>query len=199
MSTMMITLIGAETSLNNHNLSLFDDITIPSGFNSDTLKNCILLRGAEFEILYSDLNFFREAVKTWFNVKYRTFEKWINAANTEYKPLENYSMTEKFTDTGNANFNNNSTMTTGRTITGDVSAFDSSGYSPSTKDTTSGNDTNNSNGTSGNTNVREGSRTGNIGVTTSQQMLQSEYDIAAWNVYEHVADMFVSDFCLTVY
>lgn len=199
MSTMMITLYGAEKTLNAHNLSLFDNIALPSEFDKDTLTNNILLRGAEFEVLYSNLDFFREAVALWFKVKYKTFDKWIKAALIDYKPLENYSMTETFTDTGNANFSNESTVTTDRTNLSDVSAFDSSTYSPSTKDKTDGTDTNNSSGTSGNSNVHTGSRTGNIGVTTSQQMLESEYKIAAWNVYEHVADMFVGDFCLTVY
>ena len=40
---------------------------------------------------------------------------------------------------------------------------------------------------------------GNIGVTTSQQMLQSELDIAAWNIYEHIVDMFVDEFCILLY
>lgn len=199
MSTMMITLYGAEKTLNEHSLSLFDDIVLPSEFDKDTLINNIILRGAEFEVLYSNLDFFREAVGLWFKVKYKTFDKWIKAALIEYKPLENYSMTETFTDTGNANFSNNSTITTDRTNLSDVSAFDSSTYSPSTKDKTDGTDTNNASGTSGNSNTHTGSRTGNIGVTTSQQMLESEYKIAAWNVYEHVADMFVGDFCLIVY
>lgn len=40
---------------------------------------------------------------------------------------------------------------------------------------------------------------GNIGVTTSQQMLQSELDIARWNMYEHIADLFCQEFCVMVY
>ena len=40
---------------------------------------------------------------------------------------------------------------------------------------------------------------GNIGVTTSQQMLQSELDIARWNLYEHIADLFCQEFCIMVY
>lgn len=40
---------------------------------------------------------------------------------------------------------------------------------------------------------------GNIGVTTSQQMLQSELDIAEWNLYEHIADVFVRELCIPVY
>ena len=40
---------------------------------------------------------------------------------------------------------------------------------------------------------------GNIGVTTSQMMLQSELDIARWNLYEHIADLFCQEFCIMVY
>ena len=40
---------------------------------------------------------------------------------------------------------------------------------------------------------------GNIGVMTSQQMLQAEYDIALWNIYEHIKDLFMQEFCIAVY
>lgn len=40
---------------------------------------------------------------------------------------------------------------------------------------------------------------GNIGVTTSQQMLESELDIAMWNIYEHMTDLFLQEFVLPVY
>ena len=61
---------------------------------------------------------------------------------------------------------------------------------------------NNSNDESGNDsfeNTHKGRMFGNIGVTTSQQMLQSELDIARWNMYEHIADLFASEFCIMVY
>lgn len=48
-------------------------------------------------------------------------------------------------------------------------------------------------------NTHKGRMFGNIGVTTSQQMLQSELDIARWNMYEHIADLFASEFCIMVY
>lgn len=50
-----------------------------------------------------------------------------------------------------------------------------------------------------NENVRTGRAYGNIGVTTSQQMLQAELDIAEWNMYEHIADLFIAEFCIPVY
>lgn len=48
-------------------------------------------------------------------------------------------------------------------------------------------------------NKHTGRMYGNIGVTTSQQMLKSEIDIARWNMYEHIADLFASEFCIMVY
>lgn len=49
------------------------------------------------------------------------------------------------------------------------------------------------------TNKRTGRAWGNIGVTTSQQMLQSEFDLAAWNVVQHITDTFLHEFCIMVY
>lgn len=49
------------------------------------------------------------------------------------------------------------------------------------------------------TNIHKARLFGNIGVTTSQQMLQSELDIARWNIFEHIADLFCEEFCVMVY
>ncbi len=54
-------------------------------------------------------------------------------------------------------------------------------------------------GTDKHADTHESRMYGNIGVTTSQQMLQSELDIARWNMYEHIADLFCSEFCIMVY
>lgn len=40
---------------------------------------------------------------------------------------------------------------------------------------------------------------GNIGVTTSQQMLQAELDIARWNIYNQITDMFIVEFTLPIF
>ena len=58
---------------------------------------------------------------------------------------------------------------------------------------------NNENGTDDYTNIHKARLFGNIGVTTSQQMLQSEFDVARWNMYEHIADLFCQEFCIMVY
>ena len=40
---------------------------------------------------------------------------------------------------------------------------------------------------------------GNIGVTTSQQMLKSELDIAMWNLYENIINLFKAEYCIMTY
>lgn len=56
-----------------------------------------------------------------------------------------------------------------------------------------------SSGTDEYLNTRRGRAHGNIGVTTSQQMLQSELDIARWNLYNQITDMFLVEFTLMVF
>ena len=40
---------------------------------------------------------------------------------------------------------------------------------------------------------------GNVGVTTSQQMLQSELDIARFNIVQQITDLFMTEFLIMVY
>ena len=40
---------------------------------------------------------------------------------------------------------------------------------------------------------------GNIGVTTSSKMLKEFYDIAEWNLIDHMVDIFKAEFCILIY
>lgn len=77
------------------------------------------------------------------------------------------------------------------TVTNTGTVTDSGSYSSNGSTGENGNDNY--------TNTHTARLYGNIGVTTSQQMLQSELDIATWNLYEHVADLFCNEFCIMVY
>ena len=83
--------------------------------------------------------------------------------------------------------------------------------SDTTETTTSGDDTTDSSGemsrsTTGSNEVnkdttytRDANLYGNIGVTTSQQMLEAELNVGYWNIYERITDLFLREFCLLVY
>lgn len=67
--------------------------------------------------------------------------------------------------------------------------------------TETGKDTENENVNGGRTgrHTRTGREHGNIGVTTSQQMIQSERDLVVFNLYDVIAESFIENFCLMVY
>lgn len=53
--------------------------------------------------------------------------------------------------------------------------------------------------TNSDTGSRKGRAWGNIGVTTSQQMLEAELSIAEWNLYDHITDLFLESFTIPIY
>ena len=196
--------------------TILDGMTIPNGLNLDTLKNNIILECAELEVLYSAPSFFRWAVDAWSLKESPTWEKMYKALQIEYNPLENYDRSESWTESGTRGNNktvNNSTETSGSASTSGDSKHYVTGYNSSSEvlqshDVTTGSDSNSfsatGNGTEAETgehnDTRIGRIRGNIGVTTSQQMLKAEFDLAPEiNMYNIITRSFRNRFCLLIY
>lgn len=226
MSLAKLTLIGFY----NYDHNLFQQLTVPAGIDRQTLIDNILLRGGEFECLYGSLPFIKDAIGVWSRKWQDTFTRWEEALETEYKPLENYDRIEEWDDTNTGTQTMVGTGSEKTVKTGSVkdegsgtdttenfaSAYDSSTYTPTSKtevkpasaNTTTYNNTTDTHTLDGLTNERtddlashhSGRTHGNIGVTTSQQMLESEMMLRLkWNIYEHITDLFLSEFVLPVY
>lgn len=203
MSSAKLTLIGINNYLLKAGDNLFKEMVLPEGLDIETLTDTIILNGAEFEVLYSNPKFFQDAIGNWSKKWYRTIDKWVKALAVEYSPLENYDRIEEWTEneTNSNNFNSNENSNGNSNSNTKVSAFNSSSLVPE-----SSNDlTNNYSGTTSGSNnglvdsIHKGRIHGNIGVTTSQQMLQSELDLAYWNLYEKISALFLSEFVIPVY
>ena len=199
MSLAKVTAIGFEQILNHDGTSLFADAVFPSSLDRETLITQCLLRAGEFEVVYENPYFMKDYITTWAKSFYRTFEKWANAYFTDYKPLENYNRTEVWDDkVDNTDKTEAHSGIKGETVN-TVSAYDSNDFV--NKDKSNSSSTNNSNGQSvldGKTH-HEGNIYGNIGVTTSPQMLEAEYEVAQFNIYEQIAKLFIKEFCICVY
>lgn len=219
MAQSKITLIGFYNYMQSAGMDLFQYMTFPAGIDKDTVINTILLNGGEFEVLYSDPTFMQNMIQVWSNKYQWTFERWIRALNEEYNPLHNFDRHEVYKDIRNikekesskGNIKSNATVgaTSSGTSEDQVSAYNESTYQPKEKTISSDSATNTSNNSTDSTgsNDRTTDDTldhdahlyGNIGVTTSQQMLKDELDIATWNVYNHIADLFIGEFCIWLY
>lgn len=207
MSLSKITLIG----FNNYYEHLWDELILPSGINKGLLVNNILMRGGEFEVLYSDPEFMMHAIGVWSNKWRRTFEKWLKALSEEYNPLHNYDRHEIYTDdrdisrTENAIGADSSTSSGSGNTENKVSAYDVATYQPhdnsdtSSTGSTTSNSSTNASGRTYDVLKHEAHLYGNIGVTTSQQMLKDELDIDTWNIYEHITDLFLNEFAIYIY
>ena len=128
------------------------------------------------------------------------YDKLVDTLSLEYNPIENYSMVEKGTDTRTPNItqtnkgkNTNTvgldtSITTGKTTFDKSDSFINDSKTTNTGTNTDTQDIDTTVTTAGNEKtVHEFTRSGNIGVTTSQQMIQSERELAMFSV----VDMFV--------
>ena len=176
-------------SLKNKWVFTDQDIT----FSADTLMATLINRAASFCVLYPDPDYFQLMNEQWFKRWEPAFTKMIKALDLEYNPIENYDRHESWTDTGESG----SEVSSSGTTEGQVSAFDSSSYSPHDKEIQNSG----SEASANNTDEHEGRIHGNIGVTTSQQMLESEMVLQEkWgNLYNHIADCFISELLVAVY
>lgn len=207
MSSAKVTLIGMNTYFQNAGSDLFEFLDLPEGLTKKTLTDNILLQGGEFEVLYSDPVALKSYIGIWSDREAATFKRWVDALAIDYAPLENYDRHEDWTDTldsdGTSCTTGTSDTITSGTVQTDVSAYDSSGYQPkekvTTSDTVDNDTTENNTSTLDNTGVHAGRIHGNIGVTTSQQMLESELELGYWNIYSRITDMFLKEFCIMIY
>lgn len=323
MATAKWTLMG----MYNYDNTIFNEMILPTGIDADLFKQSLLIEKGEFEVLFPNPDFMKNAIKVWSAKWFRTFSEWLKGTQAEWNPIYNYDRYEEgwddnkknyssvnsadYSDKRTANLEHNHILNTKDERTADledkrtadleekrvanlkdestngkkdestfnnaditsqtkesttehkVAAYDSSSYVPSSQDivnngdskvqhvgtvtnesdgtettahtgsdtmSTTGSDTmkhsgtdttahtgneiNNETGTDEtthkgklsditgkeqNTNQHTAHLYGNIGVTTSAAMLAEFYNVAKWNLYEHIADVFGSELLIQVY
>ena len=154
-----------------------------SRFTSPLVRN---LAGDDEELTTEDKEHLADIIFSMFSLRW---SKLWETMQYEYNPIENYSMTEQMT-------NDETSIVYGRvdtlaqvknttdTDTNEVQGFDSSQYKPSDRYTSAhtgtDTDTNTQSGEDTHTRNYTLTRSGNIGVTTSQQMIESERILWNW-------------------
>lgn len=211
-----LTLIG----LYNYDPTIYDALTFPDGIDHETAVNSIILRAGEMGCIYSNPEFLRFAMRNWSAKNREPLQRILRALTEDYNPIHNYDRYEESKDSATDNFteareiNGTQSGTTdasdSKTAEETVSADNASEYQPDRKTEENGTSTattsgsNNSkddvthSGQSGN--EHSAHLYGNIGVTTSAQMIAGEMDIRKdYRIYDIIADMFVSEFCEMTY
>lgn len=218
-----LTILG----LYNADDSIFEQMVLPEGIDSDQVIDDILMECAELELLYPSWEFMHHAIKRWSQKSQYKWEKLFATEGLEYNPIWNKDGTIKETETrfgtGTAQSQEESSTkgSDSQTVKGTrdstdelkVSAFDSSTYNnreqrkvdEDTSTEASSEGTANSSRTGTSVSQNEEGRTyerteqGNIGVTTTQQMIKEERDVSDFSIYDVIVQDFKERFCVIVY
>ena len=163
--------------------TLFDEMILPEGMDKDIIVNNILMECAELESLFPNPKFMKTAIGLWSKKEMYSWDRIWKASQMEYNPLWNKD--GKYVETRDLHSDGNTDSTE------KVSAFNEATFQnrSNVHNIASGSDTGSITRT----------EQGNIGVTTSQQMLKEEYEVSEMNPYSYIVDSFKSRFCLLVY
>lgn len=159
--------------------TLFDDMYVPDGVVKSTLINTILLHCSGLEVLYTSAPFMKQAITFWSEANMENFQKMADTMNLEYNPIWNKdgTITEETTTRGN-----NSDIAS-------VKGFNSDSWAEAGRNE----------GSAAGSSLVTRRESGNIGVTTTQQMIKEEREISEFSIYSYIADRFRETFCLLVY
>lgn len=210
----MLAWVSILTMYNNYP-DIFDDMALPNGVDRDLLINSIITELAEMDLLYSNPIVLKPLISVWSHKEIRIWEKLYNTTTLDYNPIDNYDRTETETTTNErtntANGTQNNTTTNDLTIASDnvhkVAGYDSGNLVTAESDNgtvdNTGTVTNNITSQSASNDIDNGTRTlhsrGNIGVTTTQQMIEQERNISEFNIYDYIVRSFKRRFCIMLY
>lgn len=194
--------------LYNWDDGIFDGVVFPDNINRLTVIDTILEECGELEILYPEPRVMKMLITDWSHTRQAAWARLAAIMEVDYNPIWNYDRNETWTDTDNeteSSSRQGSVSGTGNnTETHKQTAFNSNALQTDSEvtDNNTASQTANSLDTAqrGKSGSHTGRMYGNIGVTTSQQMLQSEFDFwDKFDIYKAIANDFKKRFCVMVY
>lgn len=192
-----------------------DEDEIIHTLDGDVLKDNILLECGELEILYPDPDFCKMAITAWAQKQKDVWQELFETMFYDYDPIENYNRKEHWTDHFTHGHVKDTDLTHGHKVTMDVQDTTTNsvtGYNGTTfadhdktvfenddTETHSGKDTTNEKNSGTDKNVKDGYARGNIGVMSTQQMIEMQREVVKFNLMDYIIDDFKQRFCLLVY
>lgn len=186
---------------------LFDSAPMPKGIDKEELINLIMIECGDLFPYYQQPHFLQMQIGNFFKRKKSNYDKMIAALEAEYDPLENYDKKEdwsdKFDEHVEGEANDKTTSKSDGGAESKISAMDSdelvtdTGSSSHNEGESTAKTTNES--SRNNENIHTGRVHGNIGVTTSMQLIKEELELRKYDVMEQIVRAFEKDIIVQVY
>lgn len=193
--------IAGLYSFNDH---LFDDMYIPESLDRDTVVASIIIETEGIEALYVDVPFMMNAIKYWSITMRHKWDKLVASMNFDYNPIWNKDGVRIHTEEENKSSERDETVadSTASTSNNFGAGFNTtSGLTNRERDTVQ-----NSGQVKTDDDLKESTKReskdveqGNIGVTSTQQLIKEEREVADINIYSIIAKDFKHKFCIQVY
>ena len=207
--------------------TIMDNFTVPDGIDRRLALDTIYQRCGLTPLYHPDPAWLKFYVGRWCSKNAKTWEELYKTTIQDYNPIYNYDRTEETTDTrsgtrklsedtsSNTKQNGDTSVTDTSSDSSEhtLSADNSDSYEPGYKDVSSRQDTQASESnnrvdvtgdravdeTTGETYSHKLRAYGNIGVTTTQEMLEAQRKVVRYNIYDEIANSFKDEFCLYTY
>ena len=171
--------------LYNYDPTIFDGFQLPVGVDRKIAVGTIITDLAELSLVYTDPDTMRQLIHIWSAAQVENWTRMHRALTEEYNPLHNYDRYEDWEDNATAKASGSNTQSRAG-YNQDAGMVDDQ---QDTQKTSSQADT-----------KRKGRMYGNIGVTTSAQMLEGEISVRdRFNIYDIICKSFKNKFCVMVY
>lgn len=199
-----------------YDASVFDGLDLPTytdeeqvihTIDKDKLIQNILLNCAELEVVYPDITTMKLAIGVWSAAEFKTWEKLFATTMMAYNPIwnvdANVEHTNRIAGSDDRSIARYNTVTPNTTNEHSVQGFNSDTWAAANKDAMTGSVQDNSsvtdNSTDDHTETFKERRTGNIGVVSTQSMIEQERNIAKFSIINYITQAFKARFCLMIY
>ena len=170
--------------LYNWDSTILDGLVVPAGVDRQTVINNLLRECAELEVLYPQPDSMKFFVSEWAKERLPVWKRLEATLHYEYDPISNYDRKEEWTD--------ESSGTSEGTSENQTAGYNSAGADvPDSRNTASS--------SASGQNKRTGRTYGNIGVTTTQQMIMEERKVSEFDIDHIIINEFKKAFCLLIY
>ena len=180
--------------------TLFDGVVLPEGMDKTLMVNQIIRQSGDLFPYYQVPLEVKSAITEWFTRRKNNFAKLWQGFTAEYNPIENYDRQEDSTETPNITHTLSNSGQDASTNEADVQGYNGTDYVPNSRTKSSGTSSTNGTDTESGTRTYTSRIHGNIGVTTSAQMLEGELNLRrSLDIYALIAAEFETDNLIQVY
>lgn len=184
------------------NPEIFSGLTFPEdmALDPDVIEWEILEECAELEILYPDPDYMQLAIAKWAAFRMPSWQRMYTALSAEYNPIYNKDAHINETRLYGARSTTQQIGARSATEENKVSAFNAAGYSNAEQTIATQQAATDTASELAHTDMESRTEQGNIGVTTTQEMINAEMDLRTkWSMYSVICEEFKRKFCLLVY